>query len=174
MSSGCRCPSLRACGFTLIEVVVTVALVGILAATATPLYEVVSTRMKESELRLALRTIRTALDRYKAAVDSHAIPVQSGESGYPSSLLVLENGVDAGVQNAINLNGQPNATRRLVFLRHVPRDPFNTDPNVSADQTWNIRSYGSPPDDPQPGADVYDVSSKSTRIGLDGVPYNQW
>ena len=64
---------MRERGFTLIEMVVTLALVGILASTALPLYEVTVTRQKEAELRLALRTIRNALDAYKAAADSGQI-----------------------------------------------------------------------------------------------------
>ncbi len=158
---------MRGGGFTLIEMVVTLALVGILASAALPLYEVTVTRQKEAELRQALRTIRNALDAYKAAADSGQIAKGAMETGYPASLEVLVNGVDVP-------NAPAGAPPRLYFLRHLPIDPFTPDPALGAAQQWALRSYASPPDDPQPGADVYDVASRSGRVGTNGVPYRQW
>jgi general secretion pathway protein G len=152
-------------GFTLIELVVTLALVGLLALVALPLYEISSVRVKESELKLALRQIRTALDAYKAASDTGLIVKQADDSGYPPSLEVLVNGVD----NAADVNRS-----KLVFLRRIPRDPFQLDTTLSAEQTWVLRSYGSAFDDPRAGADIYDVVSRSTRQGLNGIPYKDW
>ena len=160
-------------GFTLIEMVVTLALVGLLAMAASPLYQVTTTRLKESELRVALRTLRTALDAYKAASDAGQIPRQPGESGYPPNLDVLVQGVEVRQPGTVGLGGDPE-TRRIMFLRQIPRDPFHTDPNVAAAGTWRTRAYGTPPDEPQPGADVFDVTSASARTGLNGVPYGQW
>ena len=96
--------------------VVTLALVGILASTALPLYEVTVTRQKEAELRLALRTIRNALDAYKAAADSGQIVKGATESGYPPTLEVLVNGVDLP-------NAPTGAPTKIYFLRHIPRRP---------------------------------------------------
>jgi general secretion pathway protein G len=62
----------------------------------------------------------------------------------------------------------------MVILRQLPRDPFSTDPDLPADKTWNTRAYGSRADDPQPGVDVFDVTSKSGRTGLDGTRYANW
>jgi general secretion pathway protein G len=166
-------PRRRARGFTLIELVVTLALVGVLASATLPLYEVISTRLKESELRIALRTIRTALDAYKSAADSGQVKREAGDSGYPPNLEILVQGIEVDDPTATTGSGAP-TTKRLVFLRQVPRDPFNTDPNVPAADTWVMRSYGSPRDAPQPGPDVFDVASSSARIGLNGIPYRQW
>lgn len=152
-------------GFTLIELIITLALVGLVAMVALPLYEISATRLKETELKLALRQIRTALDNYKAAVDTGQIARDAGDSGYPPSLEVLVN----GVENAKDVNHS-----RLVFLRHVPRDPFYPDPAQTAEQTWALRSYGSPPTDPMPGNDVYDVASLSTGKGMNGIAYKEW
>jgi general secretion pathway protein G len=167
-----RIASSRA-GFTLIELVVTLALVGIVAMTALPAYEVIGTRMKESELRVALRTIRSALDAYKAAGDSGSIPRDTGTSGYPPSLQVLVDGVEIGARGGVTLAGQA-TTERLIFLRRVPRDPFHPDRTLPAAATWRLRSHASPFDNPQPGDDVYDVLSFSDRVGLNGVRYSEW
>ena len=152
-------------GFTLIELLVTLVLVGLVASISVPLYEVTSTRLHEAELRAALRQIRTAIDAYKAAADSGLIAKTVTESGYPPSLEVLVQGIET--QNVAD-------ARRVVFLRQVPRDPFCFEEATPPAQHWAIRSYGSPPDDPRPGNDVYDVASRSTRVGLNGVPYQEW
>jgi general secretion pathway protein G len=132
-----------------------------------------SVKQREVELRQALRTIRGALDAYKAAADTGLLAKATGESGYPPSLEVLTQGLEiARARPAGNTDG--GAAARLVFLRQLPRDPFHPDPLVPAAQTWSARSYASRPDDPHPGADVFDVASKSTRIALDGTPYSSW
>lgn len=152
-------------GFTLIELAVALALVGLLAYVSVPLYELAATRTKEAELRRALRELRTAIDAYKTAADSGAMPKGVTASGYPPSLEALV----SGVESARDPGG-----RRLVFLRRIPPDPFATDPREPAARHWALRSYGSPPDDPQPGDDVFDVASRSARVGSNGVPYRDW
>jgi general secretion pathway protein G len=157
----------RMLGFTLIELLVTLALIGVAAAVALPFGTLVETRAKEAELRVALRTIREALDNYKAAADAGAIEKPTGSSGYPASLDMLARGVPRSA--AMGFNATP-----MVFLRRVPRDPFYDDRTVPAAQTWNIRSYGSLPDDFARGPDVFDVSSKSSRQALDGTRLSEW
>jgi general secretion pathway protein G len=156
---------MRARGFTLIELVITLAIVGLLATAAMPLAQLVSKREKEAELRTALRDIRGALDAYKAAAQAGHIKLEVGASGYPPDLKSLY----AGVEDATN----PNHTN-MYFLRRIPRDPFFPDAAAAAEETWGLRSYQSPPTDPQPGDDVYDVYSLSSVKGLNGVPYRDW
>jgi len=152
-------------GFTLIELVITVAIVGILAMVAMPLAETATKRNKEGELRTALRELRGGIDAYRRAVDEGKIEKKADESGYPRRLEDL-------VQGVANL--QDPAQRKIHILRRLPRDPFNNDPSLSAAQTWGKRSYASPPDTPLEGVDVFDVYSRSTGIGLNGIPYREW
>lgn len=154
----------RIAGFTLIELVVTLALLGVLAMLAAPMAEVAVKRSREQELRVALREIRGALDRYKRAADQGQITRQLGDSGYPPNLDVLVDGVP--------LVGKGEG-KRLFLLRRMPRDPF-ADTALPAVRTWGLRSYSSPPDDPRAGDDVFDVYSKHPGNGLNGVPYRQW
>jgi general secretion pathway protein G len=152
-------------GFTLIELVITLAIAGLLASAAMPLAQLVAKREKETELRAALRDIRTALDAYRTAAQSGHIRLELGASGYPPDLQSLYIGVpDQGSASQVS----------LYFIRRIPRDPFFPDGSVPAEQTWGMRSYKSPPDDPQPGDDVYDIYSLSSGTGLNGVAYRDW
>lgn len=152
-------------GFTMIELLAVMAILGVLAATVMPLGETLIVARKERELRAALREIRFALDEYKHSVGQDPLLASAGSSGYPTTLEVLVNGVP---DNRLAHKGQ---TR--YFLRALPRDPFG-DANVPAEQTWQTRSYASPPNHPEPGADVFDVHSKSKAVALDGSTYAQW
>jgi general secretion pathway protein G len=152
-------------GFTLIELVITVAIVALLASVALPLNELTVQRGKEHDLRRALRDIRVALDAYKQASDEGRIVKQPGESGYPKRLEDLLQGVE----------DQKSARKdRIYFLRRMPRDPFATDESLQAADTWGKRSYASPPEDPAEGEDVFDVYTRAAGKGLNGRPYREW
>lgn len=152
-------------GFTLIELAVTVAIIGLLATIAVPVAELAVQRSREHELRQALRQIRAALDAYKLAWDEGRIERRTGASGYPPALDALVN----GVENVKTPERDP-----IYFLRRLPRDPFADDPAQPAADSWGKRAYASPPDQPAEGEDVFDVHSRSERVGLNGVPYREW
>jgi general secretion pathway protein G len=155
----------HAAGFTFIELMMTLAIMGVLVMVAVPMAQVAVQRDKERELRSALLQIREALDAYKRASDQGRLVQKLGESGYPKTLDDLVDGVP----------DQRSPTKQnIYFLRALPRDPMVADASLKPAETWALRSYASPPDDPAEGEDVFDVHSKSGRQGLNGVPYKQW
>jgi general secretion pathway protein G len=152
-------------GFTLIELMMTLAIMAVLALVSIPLAQTALQRAKEQELRRSLIQVRDAIDAYKKAADQGHIELMIGDTGYPPSLSEL---VD-GVRDMKSPDG-----RKLYFLRAVPRDPMAANLEVKAEDSWGLRSYASSATDPQPGQDVYDVYSQSMGKGLNGVPYRQW
>jgi general secretion pathway protein G len=150
-------------GFTTIELLVVMAVLGILATAAMPLVELTATRNKERELKQALWEIRRAIDGYKMAYDAGRIAKNGPVSGYPPSLAVLVQGVPD-----LSAGGQT-----VYLLRHIPKDPFAPD-NVKAEESWGLRSYQSSPEDPKEGADVFDVYSVSDKVGMNGIAYRLW
>tara|TARA_R110002073_G_scaffold71694_4_gene175794 strand:- start:3412 stop:3927 length:516 start_codon:yes stop_codon:yes gene_type:complete len=158
-------------GFTLIELMIVVAIMGILATAAMPLRELVVKREKEQALRTGLRQIRIAIDAYKQAVDDGRIEKKADKSSYPARLEDLVVGVP---------DIKSTEKKNIYFLRRLPRDPMFQELDIEGIEkapdvdTWGKRSYDSAPDNPQEGDDVFDVFSLSEEIGLNGIPYNEW
>jgi general secretion pathway protein G len=160
-----RCRADAARGFTLIELLITVVIVGILALSAMPLAELAVQRTRESELRSSLRQLREAIDAYRRDVDDGKIARKALDTGYPPTLDILVTGVA----------DEKSPTReKIYFLRRIPRNPLADDPRLSNAETWGKRSYASPPDDPKPGDDVFDVYPIGDGVGLNGIAYRDW
>ena len=149
-------------GFTFIELVVVTTILLVLASTVMPLAQVTMQRQREAELHRALREMRTALDKFKDAVDQGLIPqteLEPANEGYPPDLETL---VD-GVAMANDASG-----RKLKFLRRVPIDPMTK-------EEWGLRSYQDDPDSTSWGRqNVFDVYTKSEGTALDGTKYRDW
>jgi general secretion pathway protein G len=152
-------PRLRARGYTLAELVMVCAILGILAAIAFPVAKFTTKRLKETELRAALREMRNAVDEFKRYSDAGLIPVELGTDGYPKELEALVEGVDVVGQ----------VDRKVRFLRRVPVDP------MTGEDEWGLRSYQDEWDASSWGGEnVYDVYSLSEGVGLNGVAYAKW
>ncbi|MGH9606536.1 MAG: type II secretion system protein [Terracidiphilus sp.] len=143
-------------GLTLVELIITVAILSVLASAAIPIARFQYKREKERELRRDLWTMRDAIDAYKDAADKGAFQTKVDSQNYPPDLETLVNGVD--VQG-----------KKLKFLRRIPVDPMtgNTD--------WGLRSMQDDSDsDSWGGQNVFDVYSKSQGTALDGTKYSTW
>lgn len=153
-------------GLTLVELLVVIAIVGILAAAVMPLSRMTVKRVKETELRTALRTIRTAIDAFnRDCVLKKLSSDYCTRDGYPQSLELLT--------EPLTLAGADDKKRK--YLRRIPRDPMT--PLESPDETnnWELRAYNDMPDSTMWGGDnVYDVYSKSDAEALDGSKYSTW
>jgi len=150
-------------GYSFIELLIVVSILFVLASAAMPLAQVASQRHKESELHRSLREMRTAIDRFKDAVDQGLIPsteVTPGSEGYPATLQLLVDGVSA----AGDASG-----RKLKFLRRIPIDP------LTGKAEWGMRAYQDKADSTTwGGQNVFDVYSKSEGEALDGTKYRDW
>lgn len=156
---------MRARGFSFIELMASLAIMALLLSIAVPSARLAMQRHHEFELRQALADIRGAIDRYKKASEQGRIPLKSGESGYPPDLASLTEGV-------VDVTSPKGA--KIYFLRRLPADPFHSGNKKTPAETWGLRAYASPPDDPAAGRDVFDVHSLSDGTGLNGVPYRDW
>ena len=144
-------------GYTLAELVMVVALIAVLSAMVLPVAKFTVKRRKETELRLALRQVRTGIDEYKRLSDQGLIPVKIGGEGYPESLDELVEGVE--------IVGQETKRR---FLRRIPLDPMTHD-------EWVLRSYQDDMDSTMWGGEnVYDIRTSSEGIAIDGTEYAEW
>jgi len=150
-------------GFTFIELLVVTTILLILASAVMPLAKVTVQRQREMELHRALREMRTAIDKYKDAVDNGligSIDVKAESEGYPPDLDTLVEGVTV----ANDASG-----RKLKFLRRVPIDP------ITNSSEWGLRAYADKPDSTTwGGGNVYDVYCKSQGTALDGSKYRDW
>jgi len=189
-----------ASGVTLLEMVVTLAIISILAAVAQPMSRNFVRRTREENLKQNLSKIRSAIDDFhrdwerdgsrfigpycqKAKTKCREI---SSEDGYPRDIehiltveFVDETPVKVPVKAATPLPDDQDDSddkkekepvkERRVYLREIPSDP------ITKSQDWGFRCYEEPPDSTDGcGKDIYDVYSRSTATGRNGIPYNQW
>jgi len=146
-------------GMTLVELIISVAILLVLTTAVLPLARVRIKREREKELRSALHEMRTAIDRYKDASDRGLIQVKVGTEGYPPDLETLVKGVD--------MVGQ--VDKKFRFLRRIPMDP------MTHSTEWGMRAMQ---DDPTTtsfgGQNVFDVYTKNQDKALDGTKYSDW
>jgi general secretion pathway protein G len=143
-------------GLTLVELIVTVAILAILASAAVPIARFQVKREKERELRRDLWEMRDAIDHYKDAADKGAFQTKVDSQNYPPDLETL-------------VKGEEVQGKKLKFLRRIPLDP------MTGKADWGLHSMQDDPDsDSYGGQSVFDVYSKSMDTALDGTKYSTW
>lgn len=153
-------------GLTLVEMLVVIAIVGILASAVVPLSRMTVRRVKEIELRSGLRTMRTAIDAFhRDCVVKKLVSDHCSKDNYPESLDVLT--------KPLKLAGAGDKT--IKYLRRIPRDPFAPAGTDAGADAWGLRSYADMPDSSMWGGEnVYDVYSKNDGISSEGSKYSSW
>ena len=148
-------------GMTLLELIIACAILLILSSAALPVARFTVVRQREKELRLDLREMRNAIDRYKDLADRNMIRTELGSEGYPPDLQTLVKGVAIGGSGA--------AGKNIRFLRRIPVDP------MTGNVEWGLRAVQDDPDSTSwGGKNIFDVYSKSTGTALDGTKYSDW
>ena len=143
-------------GLTLVELMISVAILMLLASAAYPVVFFQVKRQNERELHYDLWTMRAAIDKYKDAADNHAFQIKVDSNGYPPDLETLVKGVEV-------------QTKNVKFLRRIPVDP------MTGKAEWGYRSMQDAPDSTSYGGQsVFDVYTKSTGKALDGTKYADW
>ncbi len=145
-------------GLTLVELIITVAIVAILATAAIPIAKFQVKREKEKILRRELWEMRDAIDHYKDAADKGGFMTKADSFNYPPDLQTLVDGVDV-------------QTKKVKFLRRIPIDP------MTGNNEWGLRAMQDDADsdsDSWGGQNVFDVHTKSQGTALDGTKYSTW
>jgi general secretion pathway protein G len=146
----------REAGLTLIELMITITILGILASAVIPVVKFEVKREKERELRKDLWMMRDCIDAYKDVADKGGMQISVESFGYPADLQTLVDGVDV-------------QTKKIRFMRFIPIDP------MTGQKDWDFRSVQDDADASSwGGQNVFDVHSKSTETALDGTKYNTW
>jgi len=154
-----RFPSRSPRGLTFIELLVSIAVLGVLAAVAMPLVQVSVARTRELELRRSLRQLREGIDFFKAEYDKARTNAKDAREALKEKVSADRTGYPLTLDEMV-------ATK---ILRRIPRDPMNPDGK------WVTRSFSDNPDSSlSDGKDVYDVRSASKVVAQDGTTYDTW
>ncbi len=137
-------------GFTLIELIVVVTIIGILAGVAIANVKFAQTKAREAALRHDLFEMRKAIDDYYA-----------DKQKYPQNLEELKT-----AKYLRDIPKDPITMQKDWEEVAATIDPTGADPTVDPTATANDESGGLP--------GIYDVHSNAPGNGLDGTPYKSW
>jgi general secretion pathway protein G len=149
-------------GFTLLELIITLAVLAIMVGAAVPLARNNIKRQRETELRRNLREVRMALDAFHRDCTQNMFTELESDrykDCYPKDLKYLVEG----------MRQRGTVDKTLRYLRRIPRDPLTN----SFD--WGFHSTEDDPNsDSWDGENIFDLYTKSNDTGLNGTPYKQW
>lgn len=152
---------IRRSGFTIIELIIVIAIISTLAVVAIPMMETSVKREREIVLKRSLREIRTALDEYRDFVIKNKIQHDEETYGYPEDLEILVKGIE--------YRDKKNKAKIRRFMRKIPVDP------MTGSAEWGLRAYQDKRNSTHWGGDnIWDVYSKSEKKALNGTYYKEW
>ena len=131
-------------GFTLLELIIVIAIIGILASIAVPNYMQTPVRAREAVLKTNLRTIREVIDQFHA-----------DKGGYPAA---LEDLVEKGYLRKVPVDPITGEANWVLIYEEV------SDEEVPPETE---ESEGG-------GPGIIDVQSASEGTSLDGTAYAEW
>lgn len=146
-------------GFTLIELMIVVSIIGILAAVAVPNYQRGIIRAKEAVLSEDLYNFRTVIDQFNA-----------DQGKYPDTLNDL---VEKGYMRGLPKDPFTKQNDTWVTVA-PPADSTSSAPSGGMGSTPLLGGGTSVMDGGAGPGNVYDVHSGSNLVGSNGIPYNEW
>ena len=122
-------------GFTLVEILIVVVILGILAAIVIPQFTDASTEAKEARLLSDLQSMRSQIELYKIQHNDE-LP-GSGTASFPDAMTKYTD-VD-GVLTAVQAPG-PNVYG--PYIQKIPTNPWNDDDTVTENGVLGDNSGG--------------------------------
>ena len=142
-----RCPRRGEHGFTLLELIIVVTVIGILAAIAIPNLLLVPKRAKEAVLKTNLHLMREALEKHYA-----------DQGRYPASL-------DELVPKYL----------RVVPIDPFTKSSTTWIPVYQEEgEEGGFGGFETLPEDPLQGPGILDVRSGFDGVAIDGTKYGDW
>lgn len=132
-------------GFTLIELMIVMTIIGILVAVAAPNYQWALIRAREAVLRENLYSIRSAIDQFYA-----------DQGKYPETLADL---VNKRYLHTIPRDPFTSKDNTWIIITPPADTPVGMFQGTSLSTAQSL---------------VYDLQSGSNLIGSDGRPYREW
>ena len=120
-------------GFTLVEILIVVVILGILAAIVIPQFTSASTEAKESNLVSNLQAVRSQIELFKIQHNDN-LPGSTDLTGGGTFLQCMAGTTDQ--------YGDPLGTDFGPYMQKIPKNPFNALNTVELDGTVGGSSHG--------------------------------
>jgi general secretion pathway protein G len=127
---------MRAKGFTLVEILIVVVILGILAAIVIPQFTDASTQARESSLCSDLQTLRSQIELYKIQHNDTLAGITT-EATFVANMTGYTD-----IDGVLQSSSGPNVYGK--YMQSIPKNPFNdlSAVEVTTDETATVGSGG--------------------------------